>query len=87
MNVTHSTGYMFFIDLNTAFPFICHKKIISNSTKVIELFKTELLQNFVVTIVSTIRERMNVKTFYDILIMKYINFEINGQIYQTHQQL
>ena len=55
MNVTHSTGYMFFIDLNTAFPFICHKKIISNSTKVIELFKTELLQNFVETIVSTIR--------------------------------
>ena len=61
--------------------------MVSNSKKVVELFKIKLLQNVIVIIVFNIRERMNVKTFYDILIMKYINFEINGQIYQTHQQL
>ena len=54
-----------------------------------ELFKIKLLQNFIKTKVFNMRyiERMNVKTFYNILIMKYINFEINGQIYQIHQQL
>lgn len=61
--------------------------MVSNSKKVVELFKIKLLQNVIVIIVFNIRERMNVKTYYNILIMKYINFEINGQIYQTHQQL